>query len=164
MKESKGFSLIELIVVIAIMAVLTGVITISVSTIGGYYARECAENIVSKLNSTKTSTMGKNSVELEIYRDTDEVYYARIIENGDVSNARTERIGKKSVSVQYSMEEDYTNVQSLGSTPVSISFDRSSGEVMLDSNDKCLRKIWVSQGKITREITIYQLTGKVELK
>lgn len=164
MTKSKGFSLIELVVVIAIMAVLTGLISLSISTIWGYYARQCSEDMKSELNTVRTSTMGKDSVVLEFYRDTDEAYYAKIITNGDTSNARIERVGRKTVTVKYSLEEDYSNVQELTSVPVAIEFDRGSGEVKKDSNGKCLSKMWISQGSITRELTIYQLTGKVELK
>jgi len=48
-KNNKGFSLIELIVVIAIMSIMVGFLVVSLSTVFGTKARECAEKSVPKL-------------------------------------------------------------------------------------------------------------------
>ena len=68
-KNNGGFSLVELIVVIAISVVLIGAATISIRSVMGVEVKQCARNIESIINKTRVTTMGKDSAVLEIYKD-----------------------------------------------------------------------------------------------
>ena len=48
--KNRGYSLIELIVVIAIMSVMTGMIALSISLVLGTEAKESTKNLVAYLN------------------------------------------------------------------------------------------------------------------
>ncbi len=161
MKRNQGYSLVELIVVIAIMAVLTGTVTISVSAVGGFKAKECTKNIQSYINKTRVSTMGKNSVVLHLYKGADDAFYAQTITNGTADAAQ--QIGKKTVTVKYTDGDDLTSMSELDTTGVYIEFDRSSGAMKLPASGPSIyvHKITVSQGSKNYVITIYRETGKV---
>ena len=80
MKQNKGYSLIELVVVIAIMMVLAGVIGLQINMIYGFYAKECAKNLEAQLNKVQITNMSKKLTEMEIYKKNDG-YYVNVIEN-----------------------------------------------------------------------------------
>ena len=85
-KNNGGFSLVELIVVIAISVVLIGAATISIRSVMGVEVKQCARNIESIINKTRVTTMGKDSAVLEIYKDaSDGAYYYKTTINGTVS-------------------------------------------------------------------------------
>ena len=71
MKQNKGYSLIELVVVIAIMMVLAGVIGLQINMIYGFYAKECAKNLEAQLNKVQITNMSKKITEMEIYKKND---------------------------------------------------------------------------------------------
>ena len=105
-KNNGGFSLVELIVVIAISVVLIGAATISIRSVMGVEVKQCARNIESIINKTRVTTMGKDSAVLEIYKDaSDGAYYYKTTINGTVS--APSKIGKSRIDVYYSMKDDY---------------------------------------------------------
>ena len=64
--KNGGFSLVELIVVIAIMAVLTGIASMSLASVMGVSVKQCARDIQSAANQTRVSTLGKDEVIMTI--------------------------------------------------------------------------------------------------
>ena len=126
-KNNGGFSLVELIVVIAISVVLIGAATISIRSVMGVEVKQCARNIESIINKTRVTTMGKDSAVLEIYKDaSDGAYYYKTTINGTVS--APSKIGKSRIDVYYSMKDDYSDKTQLnGSDSIVLQFDRSSG-------------------------------------
>ena len=64
--NDKGFSLVELIVVIAIMAVLLGVLTLSLSLLMGTEAKQACSKMDGQLNEVKTSAMSRYDETLKL--------------------------------------------------------------------------------------------------
>lgn len=58
-RDNRGVSLVELIVVIAIMAIMVGVGVLSISLLFGTQARGCAQKVSSMLNETKTGCLSR---------------------------------------------------------------------------------------------------------
>lgn len=61
MKDDKGFSLVELVIVLAIMAVLGGAIFYSYTLMTGQYARECANNLSTALDKEKNYALARSA-------------------------------------------------------------------------------------------------------
>ena len=160
-KNNGGFSLVELIVVIAISVVLIGAATISIRSVMGVEVKQCARNIESIINKTRVTTMGKDSAVLEIYKDaSDGAYYYKTTINGTVS--APSKIGKSSIDVYYSMKDDYSDKTQLNSSgSIVLQFDRSSGAQKPDANGKYCSRIWIQKNSTEKVITIYKETGNV---
>ena len=96
-KNNGGFSLVELIVVIAISVVLIGAATISIRSVMGVEVKQCARNIESIINKTRVTSMGKDSAVLKIYKASDGAYYYKMTINGTESDPS--KIGKSRIEV-----------------------------------------------------------------
>ncbi len=75
--NNKGFSLVELIVVIAIMMVVIGGV---ISWTGMLYtraARQCAEQLTHEFGQVRIDTMGKGSVSMNLYVKADGSIWVR---------------------------------------------------------------------------------------
>lgn len=172
MEQNKGFSLIELIVVIALITVLMSVGILQMRMVRGYYAKQCAEEVEAQLNKVQITNMARKATELVIYKNvTDNEYYAKIIENkGTALEKFTERkLGRSSLEITYSMDSKDTDIRTLdGTAPITIVFDRATGELkrMDGTNAIGCHRIWIKQRGNDQKvytITIYQETGKIEV-
>ncbi len=160
-KDNSGLSLVELVIVIAIMAVLTGGSVTIVAGISNARVKSCAQSIYTDLNRVKTNTMakekgtGSSDYYFGLYRSGDDVILKEMI-NGD---ATLKTIAGKDVSVQYAATEGGTKT-TLGSAEITCKFKRSSGGVL--SSD--FAEIFVFNNLHTWKVTVYKATGKTKLE
>lgn len=168
--RNEGFSLVELIVVIAIMAVVVGGVTLSVSVLANRKVSKCADEIVSTMERARVLTLGKaqNDVECIIYDDGG-VYKAKVIQGGNTVSDR--KIGESPIEIKVyfdgGAEVPLSGVS--GKSPASaeaglhVIFDRASGAFVADVNvnGHYCTKIEVTNG--TRKIDILTVgkTGKI---
>ena len=175
--NNKGLSLVELIVVIAIMSVLSGIVYMGMAkNIFNTNVTQCTENMETIINKVRVNTMGRNEVTLRFYQDSDGKYYSKTtIKKGSASRYTeetvTEQVGKSGIDVKFTTDSSITDpnasgVQTLSNTEgneIKIEFDRSSGEVKVDGSGACVRKIWIIRKTKVKTITIYKETGKVSV-
>jgi prepilin-type N-terminal cleavage/methylation domain-containing protein len=168
--SNRGFSLVELVIVIAIMAIVSGLATLSVSIITNKKVSKCADEIVSTMERARVLTLGKaqNNVECIIYQDG-ESYIAQIIQGGSVVSER--EIGKTPIKITVYFDSgagvDISAVN--GKSPAGtgnglhVIFDRASGAFVADVNaqGKYCTKIEVTNGKRTVNILPVGRTGKI---
>ena len=116
-----GFSLVELIIVIAIMAILVGVMAISASSLTGRKVKKCADEIVSTIERTRVLTLGKeqNDVECVLTYEGKE-YHAKIYQKGTLVSDRI--VGKDPIDIKVYFEDGasatgYTLAKIDGKTP-----------------------------------------------
>ena len=140
-KDNRGLSLLELIVVIAIMAVLIGAAGFGLSLLVGTEARQAVYKMEAQLNDTKTGTLTKAGEDLvvryiDVSSNADDWalkgvdksgYYAdkclyTIIMNAPGSNMKQ----------QYSDKHEYSYI---GAKKVDIDVFLSSGQVKIDSTN-----------------------------
>lgn len=106
-KDNKGFSLIELIVVIAILAIILGALGANLGLIKKYNAKECRQMIYSSLESGRLISLSKSAG--GAYSDTTNTflsffhnpnddcnYYAMVVE-GEVTDIK--KISKAKVTI-----------------------------------------------------------------
>lgn len=169
-KNNAGFSLVELIVAVAMLIVLTGVGAYGISQLTGFRAREAADKITSSLSENKIETLGKakssGGMAWEIYRD-DRDYYVRTVYDigGSEYTGKEEKVNDGNVTVfvgrkvgagtsLHAMEDKET---------YRIYFNRSTG-ALCDASGASVNYnpvIWVEHGRKSYEIEVISKTGKV---
>lgn len=167
--NNSGYSLVELIIVIAIMAVLIGTVFYSISMIFGANAKTCANNIQRAIADCKVTTMGKKEAYMELYRAADGNVYTKlyVYEQTGATPVEEEpqKMGNNRVYVGYikpgETPDAATELNSGDS--VTIKFDRSSGSFDKTAHDNCAQII-VRGGSKNYAIEMTQLTGKSEVK
>ena len=110
--KNKGFTLVELIVVISIFTVLLGILEPSVSSIFGFRAQRAANSIASALDRTKTEAMNRLVGEMVLTKESDGFYisYRLIItfnrENGGFRPIQSEIVTTDSVTTALKDKND----------------------------------------------------------
>lgn len=172
-QNNNGYSLVEIIIVIAIMAILTGGIFFSVNMVFGANAKTCANDLRGAITQCKVNAMGKSDAALEIFRDSSNqcIYARQWINDGSGWQSRDrEKISNARVNVTYTA--DGVNFQELDdSHPVFIGFDRSSGAFRecTDPNSGALnsypiyQEFRVTGGSRAFTVELTRLTGKVSV-
>ena len=151
LKNNKGFTLVELIVVIAIMAVLTGFIITGIGLLSTLSSRQCARQLKQSIGQARIETMGKDS--------TDNCYYLEetktVTETGETS-VTTDKVGSGRITItgKDAGGSDYTI--STGHD-ITLSFKRSTGGF-----DDYVKTIVVSSGGRDHELKLMKITGRVE--
>lgn len=188
-RDNRGLSLIELIVVIAIMAIMIGVGILSISLLFGTQARGCAQKVSSMLNETKTGCLSRFDETMTIaYRTkgqdgekayTADGYYAinRIytlnnnaasVAVGGAGSSEIRALGSGKVVIMVYLS-DGSSFELGTDKYVTISFNRSTGAfdpvIVGDTSgetqtDDYIDKITFSSGARTYTLTMVQATGK----
>lgn len=166
---NKGMSLVELIIVVAIMALFIGSVTYSISWASGKAAEECAKKLAYSLQQARTMAMGKNSAIVTVKTDSSGniVTVTKIISNtdsGESTNEIISTVGKKSVFVGFS---DGTASKNLNEgDEVVFEFDRASGALKKLDNAEANTKspvFTISKGNTKRTIEIVPITGRISV-
>ena len=154
--KNKGFSLIELIVVIAIMAVALAVGGYALSAVSLANAKSCANEINVGLEMTRTHACSSHlQSSITFYRESP----AAPLMMKKSYEGEAKKIGNGAVKLEYSVDggQSYKEVEDM--TGISFTFNRSSGA--FTSAYDSLR---ISSGGKTYTITCYLLTGKTKME
>lgn len=177
-KDNRGMSLVELIIVIALIGIIIGVTGYGLALVSKKPVDECAKKIEMVLNQNRTNAMGTTEAWVEFYLNSDNRVTvtehlknnARGDANAIVKNAETV-IGARGVNLRFyygTGTGDYVDVNT-SEPPRKIGFRRDSGSVI---EDEVIHKTYIkivvykgtdpSAGHI-RTIELDGLTGKVTL-
>ena len=178
--KNGGFSLVELIVVIAIMAVLTGIASMSLASVMGVSVKQCARDIQSAANQTRVSTLGKDEVIMTITKGnkakSSEAYYCTIVTKDGLGKTieNEEKIGKSNMDITYVLSDSKGNKTSditLDDThSLTIKFNRGTGAMApcmksdgSSGGDYYCMQIKVKKNSTEKIISFYPETGKKRL-
>ncbi|MDD2970348.1 MAG: prepilin-type N-terminal cleavage/methylation domain-containing protein [Lachnospiraceae bacterium] len=184
MKNNKGYSLIELIVVIFIMSIMIVLVSLGLRSIFSLDAKECAYDLNACLKETKADALSKDYQELKLYKNAAGEVYADFVVyhyQEDASHPgqfapdlasevkKSVLIGKQSVTVKFYFS-DGTNISLDPAThSVALGFNRSSGSFTkakiddIQSTAYC-NLIEVSRGSKTYSIKLSPATGNHSVK
>lgn len=157
MKDNKGFSLLELLVVIAVLAVMGTFVFVGLGLLTGQYARECANDISAALSKEKSYSMTRSAT-VDCYMELlykSDGYYVRYyqpvnaiatgkdgsgsLQGADWIPAEEEKVGRSSVIVTCTL-----NVN--GSTEEVTIDDTHSVKFVYDRTSGALKKAFKSDG------------------
>lgn len=167
--NNKGYSLVELVIVIAIIALIISTVFYSVVMVFGANAKSCANNIQRAIADCKVTTMGKSSAYMELYRDTDQNVYTKMYVMDSSSTyveAEPQKVGTGRVYVAYTPVTPSgpgAETELTAGNKIEIRFDRATGGFAKDAGGKTYEKIHVQAGSKNYEIVLTELTGKSEV-
>lgn len=161
-QDNRGVSLVEIIIVVAIIAVLGGVGIWGLNAMTGRPAQQCAQKIVYSLERHRTTAMGKVQAEYWLVEDNNRVYVEEYLCNDPavgLALANRVEIGSSGVKVQYMLGTDPTLYDL--TQPLKLAFDRSTGAFKPQPGGGYCTKIIAKRGGREFEVTLVPLTGKV---
>ena len=93
-KSNAGFSLVELMVVVAIISVLIGAVAITYSIVGKANAKSYATTLKQALATVRSETMGRvqNTYELILTGDSDGTVYVQVGQNANREEVASSKI------------------------------------------------------------------------
>lgn len=156
-QRNAGYSLVELIVVIAVIAVILATISYSAVMVFGANAKACANNLQRAIADCKVTAMGKADASLELYGKEGKVFCKMTI---DGVEQEEQRLGTDRVSVICEGENAVLDINAGGS--LTIRYDRSTGSFAEETAEAC-HSIVIEGGNKKYELRLIPLTGRTEL-
>ena len=168
--NNKGMSLVEIIIVIALISIVTGVIGYNISLAKAKDIEECAKKMTSAIQHCRTVTMGKYDTTITIAYEDNKIVATETMTSVDETGAsvvKTDKkvIGKKGLDVTYSVSGGGGGEKSLQTEALILKFNRGNGSLeSTNGNDgQFCTKIVISRGAKSRIIEIVPITGRVSL-
>lgn len=153
--DNKGFSLVEMIIIIAIIAVLGGVTAYGLSLVSGKPVTQCARQMQILLEQNRTVAMGKeNNTYVVIYKTPSGVMAQEYI-NGTI-HGEPIKIGESTVDVTCGG----SSIGDSKDTGKKVEFDRSTGALKGNARMEFV----ISRGSKVSKLIIEPLTGKVRIE
>ncbi len=168
MKNNKGFSLIELIIVIAILTVLTSASIVGFGYLYKTNVKGCLKKINSALIKTQSYTISKSAggddIGMKLVYDTDGYY----VQYKGIANLSKEMVANSKMKIRY--KDTAGNVKFVDSSnPLEIYFERSTGGLQADASGNYVTAIEITNAGTFDDsspcpcITISKVTGKTEV-
>jgi len=160
--NDQGISLIELIIVLAIMAIIGGAAFLSTTVATDKHVNSCGQKIASSLEQTRGLVMGKRSGYIELSQNAGDYVYLQMWIDDQPYGDRV-AVGRPGVTVNLTFDGGATSTL-VAEGSVEIHFDRSNGSVVSVGGAAPIVKIGVTNGRRTMNVNIDKFTGRVETK
>lgn len=124
-KNNRGFSLIEMVVVISIAVILLGIIAPSLNSILGYDAQKATQSLCDTLSETKMEAMSRLVGEVKLSYENGDYYATLYLDRGNgrgLEGSQPERIARGRVRIRYT--DSAAKSYDLKETPLILTFDR----------------------------------------
>lgn len=158
-QDNRGLSLVELLIVIAIMAVLVGVGVWGVNAMTGRPAQQCGQKIIYSLERHRTTAAGKVDASYTLRVDAqNRIIMDEYVSNDGTGSTSSSVLGSGYVTVTYVCGGSTYNLKD---DPLTLQFDRSSGSFKKQADGTYCTQIIAASGGRTVEVSLVPLTGKV---
>lgn len=163
-KNNKGISLVEIIVVVAILSVLIGVTSLGFGMVSTRSATQAAKNSQISIERCRINSMGKISGCIAFFQTADGIFavedfdYSGSMTIDDIDKTKAKKIGKNDVNVTYGYGDTADTPLADG---IVIEFNRSDGSVKNISSNTLT--ISFNKGSKTQTVRVDRLTGRVTL-
>jgi len=162
-QDNRGISLVEIIMVVAIMAIVGGGLYIGINAISDKPSQQCAEKLVQSLNRHRTTAMGKKSTSYKLTVEDERIVVYETVEG---STTGPVPISDRTVDVYYTIAGTETKLSA--AAPLTLEFKRGSGgfEKVAGKGDYCTQLRVIRGDKANTEyiVELSSLTGKVNIK
>lgn len=183
--NNKGFSLVELIVVVLIMGIIAGGVTVSVSVIYNASVSNASERLVQMCEKARSEALSRqdDSLRLVVYKSDGDFYadLTRLNSLGGTEVIATEKLGNSHIDICYinctAAQEAYLNVSTAEKNYITsveddgtdarlvLAYNRSSGGILPQSgagtaNEKYVTDILI-QGNDNADLILVHETGRV---
>lgn len=171
-RNNAGISLVEIVIVIAILSILTATGAYSLSQLTGYRAREAADKVASSLAENKVVTLGKakkpGGMAWELSRDGDDYFVSTVHDIGTGSEYRSNREQINEGKVDVEVCEEWPTVGPVWITipdggRYRIYFNRGTGALLDMYGDPAEYDVLLqfTSGRKTYDVKVISKTGKV---
>lgn len=129
-KKNRGFTLVEITVVLAIFAILLAVLVPSLDPVAGFRANRAAISIGAALDRTKTEAMDRLVGEMKLSWTSDGYYISYYLDRGKtgVREEQPEKIASGRMKISYTDSNGTTvNLRKDGTNELILTYDRSTG-------------------------------------
>ena len=159
--NNKGFSYVELILVLAIMAIMVGMIGLSYSLVTRNNVTKAAAKMESVFNTARITSLSKGSEEgaLNIKQENGIIYYGigKYDPDPDVSTVEWVKFAQHPVYITLS---DGSGNVDLGSSVVTYKFNPSSGAFKVCPYTQVI----FSNSRTETTLTLFKATGKCKVQ
>ena len=130
--SDKGFTLVELIVVVAIFTILLGIAVPSLNSILGFRVNRAANSIASALDRTKIEASSRLVGEMKLEKRADGYYISYYLDRGKVGGAShvteddPEKIAPARTEISYTSSDGSSHVMAAGDSLI-LTYDRATG-------------------------------------
>ncbi|MBR5596411.1 MAG: prepilin-type N-terminal cleavage/methylation domain-containing protein [Lachnospiraceae bacterium] len=157
LQDNQGMSIVELLVIIAIVAVLTGVAVNLFGYMNGKQARQCAYKLEAAISEIRMETMSKSNGELDnvylkIVNENDKIYAVRMIKGTEAKDV----IGEKVTVIAIDTTGGESTISSGSFVP--IFFNRATGALLAES---MYPKFRITQGNTNYVVEVEPTTGRI---
>ena len=181
--DNKGFSLVEMVVVVGILGIIISIGVRNMGLINTYNTRQCKDKLHSAIESikmdcltksrTNTTTTSKADTYMEIVYKDNQVYartYLPAKTDGKPSLVSEELLSKGNrtkvrikMTIPGSAVATALSEYMVDGETMRIAFNRSTGAILPDDGygGKLLAGFIIEAGKSKREIEIQTMTGKI---
>lgn len=189
--KNKGFTLVEMIIVISIFAILLGIIVPSLNSILGFRVNRAANSIAAALDKTKTEASNRLVGEMKLEKREDGYYISYYLDRGKVSGEsnvkqdQPEKIAPARTIISYATDSGSEQELAVGDSIV-LTYDRATGaflplqekvwtqkeilsvleageDIPLTRPGEYCTQITVSGGSRYKRLSLIQETGKYEI-
>ena len=190
-QKNKGFTLVEMIIVISIFAILLGIIVPSLNSILGFRVNRAANSIAAALDKTKTEASNRLVGEMKLEKREDGYYISYYLDRGKVSGEsnvkqdQPEKIAPARTIISYATDSGSEQELAVGDSIV-LTYDRATGaflplqekvwtqkeilsvleageDIPLTRTGEYCTQITVSGGSRYKRLSLIQETGKYEI-
>jgi prepilin-type N-terminal cleavage/methylation domain-containing protein len=156
--DNKGFTLIELIVVVGIISIMTAIITYSVNVVFKSDVQSSAKQLQSDLRNIRFNTMATSNCKFRLklnYNSTTNNYYYEVCKDANI-------IRKVEFKTNVSIKKDSieNELKDTDMLPIDFIFNEGDGS-FVGENNSGIFEFWASNSVVPVTLDIVKETGRI---